>query len=328
MGEILMPAVSAAGAAAFILAFSLSLDFWGRLVLRAVKAGDAAEPESMLGCAAGAAAAFVACRWLSFFTRSFETPLTAFVALGAIGALWRLASELRASKADPARPSALESLRAAVAAREWAVVVSLLAFVLAFWFCSLWPSGEMEPWLTQSADYYSWTFFAGYWMGYGDAETYGIMNLHRWIFDAFGTNILYAMYSSARGVPAYIASGGFEILVLSWTGCAIYVLVRRLAGFPRWLAWLAALGVVGGWFCRFLMFGGLIGQLVAIFGYLLLMRPALSSSGTPPSRRGGFARVFVPLLFVFLSYQAGYVMFAAIFCAARFLRLSFGGDHG
>ncbi|MDR1080047.1 MAG: hypothetical protein LBQ79_03575, partial [Deltaproteobacteria bacterium] len=40
------------------------------------------------------------------------------------------------------------------------------------------------------------------------------------------------------------------------------------------------------------------------------------------------ARVFVPLLFVFLSYQAGYVMFAAIFCAARFLRLSFGGDHG
>jgi hypothetical protein len=328
MGQLLSPAAHAAAFTLFFLAFSLSLDFWGRLVLRALKADGAAEPDTVFGCIAGAACAAVLCRWLSYFTRSFEVPFAVFVALGALGAAFGIAEDSRARPGSSASPRGLAALRFVLLSREWALVSSLTAFALAFWFAGLWPSGGLEPWYTDSGDYYAWIFEAGYWMGYKDVDTYGILNQHRWNFDAFGTYILFAMYSSARGAPAYLAAPGFAILLLSWIGCGIYVLVRRLAGFPRWLSWLAALGVVGGWFFKLILFNGIFGQMTATAGYLLLMRAALAGPRMPDDGRATFAGVFFPLLFLMLSYQAGFFLFAALFAAARFLLLRLSADAG
>ncbi|MDR1314335.1 MAG: hypothetical protein LBQ12_11740 [Deltaproteobacteria bacterium] len=333
MGGLLTPVLSAAAFAAFFLAFSLSLDFWGRRLLKALKAGDAAEPDGMLGCLAGAAGVFVVCRWLSFFTHSFEKPFAAFVGLGLLGAVWEILAAARKAKGaggavSGGGPGRGGDLRAVLAAREWAAAAALLAFALGLWFCRLWPSGGLEPWLTPSADFYSWIFQAGYWMGYTEAETYGIAYQHPWIFDGFGTDILFAMFSSARGAPAWLAAPGYALLLLSWIGAAVYGLVRQLAGFPRALSWLAALGVSCGWFFWFLAFYGGFGQLAASFGYLLALRAALGGSESAPTRRASFLRLFFPLLYLFLCYQAGYLMFAAACAAAAFLRLSFKESSG
>ncbi|MDR1038942.1 MAG: hypothetical protein LBR80_01990 [Deltaproteobacteria bacterium] len=326
MAHLLASAISSAIFAVFFLAFSLSLDFWGRLLLRALKAGDAAEPDGMLPCLSAAAGVMAICRWLSFFTHAFEIPFAVFVAVGVLGAAWDIAKPLLpGSRAlgEIAPGPHVPALRKIFGGREWAAVATLLCFALGFWFCRLWPSSGLEPWFTSSVDYYSWIFHAGYWMGYTDADTYGIAYQHPWIFDAFGTNILFAMFSSARGEPAWLASPGFTVLLLAWSGCAIYGLVRRLAGFPRWLSWISAMGVVCGWFFLLLSFYGLYGQLTATFGFLLLMRSALGGMKSAPSRRAGMARLFFPLLYIFLTYQAGYLMFASIAAAAAFLRMRF-----
>jgi hypothetical protein len=321
--------MNAAAFAGLFLAFSLALDWWGRLLLKVLKASEAVEPCGMLGCICGAAGAFVACRWLSFFTRSFETPLAAFVALGLLGSVRELLKDLRRLKRQNGAPgggsgASGATLRALLSSREWAAAATPMAFALAFWFCGLWPSGGMEPWLSMTMDYYSWIFQAGYWMGYSDAGTYGIAYQHPWIFDGFGTDILFAMFSSARGVPAYLAAPGFSVLLLSWIWAAVYALARKTAGLPRWLAWLAALGVVGGWFFKYLFFCGAFAQLASSVGYLVSLGSAFSL-GELPAGRARLARAFFPLLYLFMCYQAGYLMFAAIFAAAAFLWRVFGG---
>jgi hypothetical protein len=318
--------LSAAQLAGFFLAFSLSLDFWGRQILRAMKVPDAAESDGLLGCIAGASGIMVVARWLSGFTHAFEVPLAVLLGLGVLGAVWDIARETLKARGTSGKESQGEVSggRACIARREWAVVSTLLAFVLGVWFCRLWPTGSLEPWLTPSADFYSWVFQAGYWMGYSEASTYGIGYQHPWIFDAFGTNILFAAFSSARGEPAWLAAPGFSIMLLAWTGSGIYGLVRRLTGFPRWLSWLSALGVTCGWFFWLLSFYGVYGQLAATPGYLLALRAALACGGTKSAWRTGFARLFFPFLYLFMCYQAGYFMFAAVCGLASVMSIRFG----
>ncbi|MDR1080096.1 MAG: hypothetical protein LBQ79_03850 [Deltaproteobacteria bacterium] len=323
MGHITATVLSAALFAGGFLAFSLSLDFWGRLVLKALGAGDAAEPDSLLGCLAGASVLFVASRWCSAFTHAFELPFAVFLGLGALGAVLDIAKETRRAR-DPSRREGARGPWSPVAAREWAVVSALLAFALGVWFCRLWPSGTMEPFLVPSADLYSWVFHAGYWMGYTEAATYGITYHHPWIFDGFGTNILFASFSSARGEPAWLAAPAFSMLLMAWTGLGVYGLVRRAAGFPRWLSWLSALGVSCGWFFWLLSFYGAYGHLAAVPGYLAAVRAVLEGRRSPPSPRSGFLGLFFPLLYLFMCYQAGYLMFAALCAGIGFLKMSFG----
>ncbi|MDR2613070.1 MAG: hypothetical protein LBG06_09715 [Deltaproteobacteria bacterium] len=47
---------------------------------------------------------------------------------------------------------------------------------LGFRFATPWPSGDLETWLSPSADYYSWVFIAGYLTGHGGPETFGIVS--------------------------------------------------------------------------------------------------------------------------------------------------------
>jgi hypothetical protein len=307
----------------FFLVFSLSLDFWGRLILRKLKVADAAEPDEIFGCVTGAATAMLVCRWLSAVTHSFEKPFVAFVAVGAIGAALEIAKVIRA---DVGRRggSTFSAIRSLLVSREWVAVSVLMAFSLSFWYCSLWPSGDLEPWLTISADYYCWIFNAGYWMGYPEDNLFGIYNQRWWVYDGFGTDIIFAMYSSIRGLPAYLATPGFGILLMAWSGSAVYVLVRRIACFPRSLAWLAGLGIVGGWLFKLLLFNGIFAQLTATAGYLLLLNVALTANGLERSGRLGIARFFFPLLFLCMSYQACYVLYATLAVAIGFLRLMFG----
>jgi hypothetical protein len=310
---------TASGFTGFFLAFSLSLDFWGRLLLKALRAGGAAEPDGPLPCLAAMAALCAICRWLSFFTNAFERPFACFIALGVLGSALELARKARAASRLPEGGGG-RALAELARGYEWALSSGLAAFALGFWFAWIWPSGGLEPWLSPSADYYSWMFNAAYWTGHGDAETFGIMHHYWWIFDGFGALIVFALYASARGLETYMAFSGFAVTLLAWSGGAAYLLARRLAGLPRALAWLAAMAVAGGAFSRFLVFYGATGQLAATFGYVMLLHASLSAP-LPP--RAAFARLFFPILYLLMCYQAGFLMFAAIAAGALFLAGAF-----
>ncbi|MDR3154918.1 MAG: hypothetical protein LBW85_11800, partial [Deltaproteobacteria bacterium] len=229
---------SAGTFAGFCLAFTLSLDFWGRLLLRALKSEDAAAQDGMIPVMAGAAGAFVLCRWFSAFRRFFEPALAAFVFLGVLGALWTLWGRYRALRRSREGPLGAAAARALAAPYGWAAYAGLITLALGLWYCLLWPTGTLEPWHAVAIDYYFWIFQAGYWMGHSEAYTFGIAYLDPWITDSFGTYILFAMYSAARGVPAYLAAPGFAFLLLAWTGASLCRLIRGVSGLPRAIAWL------------------------------------------------------------------------------------------
>ncbi|MDR3153968.1 MAG: hypothetical protein LBW85_06790 [Deltaproteobacteria bacterium] len=319
---------SAGAFAGFCLAFTLSLDFWGRLLLRALKSEDAAAPGGMIPVMAGAAGAFVLCWWLSPFRRFFEPALAAFVFLGVLGALWSLWARYRALRRSREGPLGAAAARALAAPYEWAASAGLIALALGLWYCRLWPTGTLEPWLADPIDYYFWIFQAGYWMGHSEGYAFGIAYMYPWSVDSFGTYILFAMYSSARGVPAYLAAPGFAFLILAWTGASVCRLIRGIAGLPWAIAWLLALALAGGALSRALVYYGVYGQLAAGAGFAALMAEALSGRGGSASVKASFLRLFFPLLYIFMSYQACYLMFAAVAGAALFLRALFAERAG
>ncbi|MDR3153967.1 MAG: hypothetical protein LBW85_06785 [Deltaproteobacteria bacterium] len=327
-GPFLASLASAGAFAGFCMAFTLSLDFWGRLLLRSLKSEDAAAPDGMIPVMAGAAGAFVLFRWLSFFRRYFEPALAAVVFLGALGALWMLWGRYRAIRLSRGGTLGAAAGRALAAPYEWAASAGLIALALGTWYCRLWPTGTLEPCLTLGIDNYFWIFQAGYWMGYSEAYTFGIEYIHPWSTDSFGTYILFAMYSAARGVPAYLAAPGFAFLLLAWTGASLYRLIRGIAGLPRAIAWLMALALAGGALSRALVYLGVYGQLVAGAGFAALMAEALSGRGGPAPGKVRFLRLFFPLLYILMSYQACYLMFAALAGAALFLRALFAEGAG
>jgi hypothetical protein len=162
-------------------------------------------------------------------------------------------------------------------------------------------------------------------MGYPGQGVMEVNNEYVWVFDGFGTNVLFAMYSSARGVPAYLAAPGFAALLLSWTAAGVYPLVRRASGLPRPLAFLAGIGVSGGWLFRMLASYGAFGQLAGCCGAVLLFGAAFGGAARAGSVRSAFLRVCVPILFIFLCYQASFFLFCALASLSLFLYRAFGG---
>ncbi|MDR3154919.1 MAG: hypothetical protein LBW85_11805, partial [Deltaproteobacteria bacterium] len=129
-------------------------------------------------------------------------------------------------------------------------------------------------------------------------------------------------------VPAYLAAPGFAFLLLAWTGASLCRLIRGVSGLPRAIAWLLALALAGGALSRALVYLGVYGQLAAGAGFAALMAEALSGRGGSGSGKDCFLRLFFPLLYIFMSYQACYLMFAALAGAALFLRALFAEGAG
>jgi len=191
----------------FFIGFSLSLDFWGRLFLKAINANKASEVDGMFTSLAASAAVILICRQLSSATHSFEIPLIIFTCLGLIGAVRvilkkvRLASltygkRVKNSEKEITKTLILKTSEGGMVPRcrfgiwkdlisgyEWFFFSGLLCLVLGFYFSWIWPSGSMDLWYTPSSDFYSWIFFAGYWMGYGSPEIYGIQPYLFWHVD-------------------------------------------------------------------------------------------------------------------------------------------------
>jgi hypothetical protein len=170
----------------------------------------------------------------------------------------------------------------------------------------------MEPWLTDSIDYYSWVFGAGYWIGDGDPLYFG-MSTNYYGYDEYGSHIIYAMFSAVRFELPVISISGYTVFLLSTIGVGVYTLIRKIFGFKPILAFIAALGLVGGNFFNFLCISGIYGQLVATIGYTGALIVIFNESREEFGRK-----FFFPLFFIFMTYQAAYVVYALVLLLALF----------
>jgi hypothetical protein len=144
-------------------------------------------------------------------------------------------------------------------------------------------------------------------------------------FDAFGANIFFTMFSSAKIELPVAASTGFLVFQLSMIGVAIYTLVRAIFKLPAWISFVISLGVVGGNFFIFIATLGLFAQLIAANGYLAALIIIVSSVKNNKTITTNY-QIFFPLLFLLLSYQAVFIVYFSLLVLAKLLIDFFDND--
>jgi hypothetical protein len=227
-----------------------------------------------------------------------------------------------------------------------ATAVAAYAFSLAFALAG--GTGRPEPWISGAMDYYSWAFAADYWRGAVDPARYLIADPGAWFIDAFGQNVSMGLFSSSAGGFFLARTPAYSATVMAWTASALAAAARGATGLPRPLCLIAAAGALCGPLYMHLVRNGAFGHMLALFGLAALLasgtRRDPGGARVPPSGlghgqdlgrspgrgaakwpgrvevtgletgvRAGTVRVFFPVLFLFMGYQAG---FPVLLCLA------------
>jgi hypothetical protein len=295
----------------FYLSFVLALGFWGRLILKILKVKKNLGYGDILPIVVCFSLVLFLTRHLAFFTHDMRLLFIIIYdagILGAIGEFGYFIVKKRNGYADKR-----DIYKDFIKVHGRIVVGILLSIIFVFYFSIIWPTGTLEPWLTDNIDYYSWIFGAGYWMGYGDPANFG-MSTSIYGYDEYGSHIIFAMFSSVRFELAVISAPAYTVFLLTTIGIGVYTLVRKIFGFKSLLAFIPALGVVGGNFYNFLAFSGLYGQLVATVGFVAALTVIFNKS-----KEDLVKQLFFPVFFIFMTYQAAYVVYVCLLMFALFL---------
>jgi hypothetical protein len=318
----------------FFLAYTLSVGFWGRLILKACSVRCNLAYGSPLPLVASLGTLALALRHLSLFCRDFEAIYAAFFLAGACGSLAEGLFRVLGRRGRRGGPESRRDLTGAEGGSEhygdgpWALASSLaLFFGFALYFRLSGPSGMPGPWLSTGMDHYAWVMQADWWRGMVDPARFLIADPEAWFLDSFGQGVHLGLFSAARGGYTLEAAPLYIALLAAWTGAALAALMRGLTRLPRPLCLLAAAGVVAGVFYRFHYMMGGFAHLNALFGAAAGLC-ALLSPGRESKARARLAAVFFPVLFLFLGYQAGFPVFMALFAGTLFVGILLAGPAG
>jgi hypothetical protein len=194
--------------------------------------------------------------------------------------------------------------------RQKILLVPLLSgIIFSFWFCLKGITGDMEPWISSNIDYYYWTFMADYWLG----NAYPMVNwLNIWPamlqdFDAFGSDIVYAFFACASGKSPLMASPWYFISLYSILSTMIYLLVRASFKLNCVLSFTISILLIWSNFFIYLGIYGFLPQLLALLCYLNLFYIVIAAIND--NRSNYFFKLLFPLLLLYTSYQAAYLIF-------------------
>ncbi|MDR2340454.1 MAG: hypothetical protein LBF40_10055, partial [Deltaproteobacteria bacterium] len=298
-----------AGSAVFFLLFTVSLGFWGRLLLRALGIKEENGYGSPLPLVATIATLALVLRYVFYLTHNFDLLFSLIFILGLLGFVVELLLYLlKGLKPDIEKHSLVSSFT-----EKHSLILTGLAVcvVCSAYMCLIWPSRTMEPWLSNHMDFYYWIFSSDYWRGLADATIGSKYGYQNWPFDSFGAFILFSFFASAKGGQTFMAAPYFLVTLLSWIGICAYSIIRSVFRLPRIVALLLALGLVGGNFFNYIILKGYFGHIVGLVGFLTCLTVVFSATSTKGIKESAFV-LFFPILYLFVCYQAVFVVFVSM----------------
>jgi hypothetical protein len=314
-------AISTLSFTSVALTLTLVLGFWGRLVLRLTRLRETPRHGELQSVVAGAAlAAFLANLALGF-AKEYRLFLTIYYYAGLLGFVaelaWRELPGLLRAKDQAAE------LKKIIANHDHLVALAILSVVLSAFYSAVWPSGELELWLFSNQDCYFWPLLADYWLGLVDPAVIPVTpRFLLLLFENFGTHMLFGLAAVADGQSATHSLPVFLLVLVVWCGLGVRSMARLVFGLRSLAALAVTLGVVGGTFFTYLYFSGTSPQLVAMVAFLAAMEAIFDGALGGGFDRRAWARVLIPVSFILVAYQGGFVCFVAILGLARgFLRI-------
>ncbi|MDR1109931.1 MAG: hypothetical protein LBP92_04335 [Deltaproteobacteria bacterium] len=301
------------------LTFTVVTGFWGRLVLSALKTPEKMPYGHPLAQATGLAVVVFLGWMVNHWLENYGLFLNIVFYAGVLGFLAEVIF-LRLRQVWKIRNDSAGL--AILVRRNWPILGAFLqALVMVILYSAIWPSGQMEIWMSRSTDFFYWALFGDYLRGFVDVGAIPLSPVFfQQVRDSFGTHLVFALFTLATGKTALFSLPALAITLMAWGGAAVQSLASRIFGLGFWASLLVALGLIGGAFYNYVAVFGMIGQLLAMFGFLAAIECLF---GWPDVRWPGsreLKRLFPPLFLIFLAYQGGYLAFAAtVAMAAAFL---------
>jgi hypothetical protein len=181
----------------------------------------------------------------------------------------------------------------------------------------------MELWTPYNLDYYGWIMDSEAAVGGISPEVLELApNFSILGPDAYGTKIIIAFIAAANLKTPLLGAAPVTVTMLVWIGLASFSLLKKCFNFRPLSALAVTLFLVSGALFNYIGLMGMFGHMTAVLGFLaaleLLTDP---SSGFPPGKLT--VKLFFPLFLIFLAYQAGYVLYAAMAAAAGLMQAFF-----
>jgi hypothetical protein len=301
----------------FFLLLNLALRFWGQRLLKVVRVQ--VEPNNLtLPLAAGLAFLVFLALSFSSFINNYNVFFLLFYLIGLIGAFYSIFFIIKNLIHNNNRKAALIDLLKC----DSFIVLILLSIVLSFIHSAVWPSGNLEIYFNYNYDYFSWIFATEYLVDGINPQTLDLNPFfYEIITDAFGTYIIMGVIATANLKTPLLASPIISLTLLVWAAEALYCLLRQTFGLRPWLTLILTLGVAVGSLFNYVAVIGMFGHMIFLITFLISFEQLSHNSNPNINIIQSKRRLFFPLIILFISYQAGYIIlacFVALFGALIF----------
>ncbi|MDR0550242.1 MAG: hypothetical protein LBI10_12675 [Deltaproteobacteria bacterium] len=206
------------------------------------------------------------------------------------------------------------TLLAACLERDSLCAALILAFFLAFLHSIVWPNGQINLFLNYGLDYYSWIFAAEYLVGGLNPNSLDLTPRFLDIIrshETFGTFILIDYIAAAHLKTPLQAASTIGLTLLVWVVAAIYNLARQVFDLKPWLTLLLTMSLAASGLFNYLVIAGMLGHLTAMFRFLIALVELCQLNNYESSEKAKLKRLFFPLFFLLLAYQACYIFYAS-----------------
>jgi hypothetical protein len=296
----------------FFFIYASALNFWGKHILKIAKVTESARPALLFRIVASLSVMVFGSQALfPLVDNNFNLYLTLFFLIGVVGAVldFSLTSFLPWLKAGKKRIQFWSFVKN----RDSLVASLCLSVLMSFIYSIIWPSGQMDGWLFNSGDFYIWIFFAEYFLGGLDLSNLDVLPIFSGLAeDAFGTYMIMGLTSVAFAKPTYLAVSPIVVTFNVWFGTGIYSLSRRIFNLTFFEALAVSSSLILGALFNYVGFTGMFGHLVFLVILVAAITELFPEQGQEYSAAQLTKRLFFPLLLLFLSYQAGYILLIGV----------------
>jgi hypothetical protein len=199
-------------------------------------------------------------------------------------------------------------------------IISLLfSIIFSFLYSIIWPSGQIEPWMMSSIDFYSWLFISDYYLT-GITETNILLtpNFSLFIKDSFGTYLIIALLSVINAKTVLNSAPFIVLTFITLLSTAIFTIINSKLKINYKYSLILTLGLTLSGFFHYIAIYGLFGQMTAMVLFLTSISQ-LNITNQHDKIFNFDKKLFLCLFTLLLSYQSGFFLYLSLLIFIRFI---------
>jgi hypothetical protein len=299
---------------------TLALGCWGRWVLRICKVDSSRGYGEPLTLAAGLAWFLVLSQILNPYLDNYRSFLKIFYLLGLSLSFIEIIIHLKISIKN--KKTKISDLKTAIMKNEMFIVACVISIIVSILYASIWPSGTIELWMNNGADFYNWILYADYHLGIFNAQQFNVVpGFYLLSQDSIGTQLIIALLATINVESTFVSAPYSIITILIWFITAVYYILRKLFGFTLFYSSIITAGVLFGFLINYLVLFGQFGHLILIIMFLTTLSRLNLIDIKLMNSKYILSQISFPVISLFISYQSGYLLFCCLLSLFIFVQI-------